>query len=36
MSLRTDTAGAVDRYARLSRMIATDRCVILDGATGPS
>src|SRR5205814_1864314 len=23
-----------DRYARLSRMIATDQCVILDGATG--
>ena len=26
--------GTVDRYARLTRMIATDQCVILDGATG--
>src|SRR5215218_9012699 len=23
-----------DRYARIARMVATDRCVILDGATG--
>jgi S-methylmethionine-dependent homocysteine/selenocysteine methylase/SAM-dependent methyltransferase len=34
MSLRTDAAGAVDRYARLARMIATDQCVILDGGNG--
>src|ERR1700727_4090328 len=27
-------AGSVDRYARLTRMIATDQCVILDGANG--
>ena len=27
-------AGSQDRYARLERMIATDRCVILDGAIG--
>jgi S-methylmethionine-dependent homocysteine/selenocysteine methylase/SAM-dependent methyltransferase len=26
--------GTVDRYARLTRMIATDQCVILDGANG--
>jgi S-methylmethionine-dependent homocysteine/selenocysteine methylase/SAM-dependent methyltransferase len=26
--------GTVDRYARLARMIATDQCVILDGANG--
>jgi S-methylmethionine-dependent homocysteine/selenocysteine methylase/SAM-dependent methyltransferase len=26
--------GTADRYARLTRMIATDQCVILDGATG--
>src|SRR5881394_1386465 len=31
----TDQTAATDgRYARLSRMIATDQCVILDGATG--
>ncbi|MFZ0089971.1 MAG: homocysteine S-methyltransferase family protein [Solirubrobacteraceae bacterium] len=29
-----DGAGTVDRYARLTRMIATDQCVILDGANG--
>ena len=27
-------AGTVDRYARLTSMIATDQCVILDGANG--
>ena len=26
--------GSEGRYARISRLIATDRCVILDGATG--
>src|SRR5450755_2493729 len=26
--------GAEDRYARIKRLIATDRCVLLDGATG--
>jgi len=26
--------GTVDRYARLTHMIATDQCVILDGANG--
>ncbi|MFL5862875.1 MAG: homocysteine S-methyltransferase family protein, partial [Solirubrobacteraceae bacterium] len=26
--------GTIDRYARLTRMIATDQCVILDGANG--
>lgn len=28
------SAGPSDRHARIARMIATDRCVILDGATG--
>src|ERR1700740_1620688 len=27
-------SGTLDRYARLTRMIATDQCVILDGANG--
>ena len=29
-----DRAQAVSRYGRLMGMIATDRCVLLDGATG--
>ena len=31
---RPSCAGTRDRYARLMRLIATDRCVILDGANG--
>src|ERR1700753_4432525 len=33
-SRQMTAAGTIDRYARLSRMIATDQCVILDGANG--
>jgi S-methylmethionine-dependent homocysteine/selenocysteine methylase/SAM-dependent methyltransferase len=29
-----ETSGPANRYARLTKMIATDQCVILDGATG--
>jgi S-methylmethionine-dependent homocysteine/selenocysteine methylase/SAM-dependent methyltransferase len=31
---RESTVNVTDRYSRISRLIATDTCVILDGATG--